>query len=145
MYIQFSLKRDYGFDLQEDTFLLQGGIEESPGPDRAYLEWPFEPDCPQTLGLWLATAPQAKKLLRAVLALRCGPAFCGGAPWRLSWIRNGRVHVRSHPLTVDQGLYLLTELRAHEVLDRQHHLFGRLEEGPLDLIDAERARRSRAI
>ncbi len=119
----------HGFDLQRDVHLLRGEIEQSPGPDRAYLLL----DAPrqETVGLWLTGQPHVVVLLQQVLALCTGPAFLGSTPWSLSWIRDGRVHGQRHPLTVDQGAYLLTELAGHEALDRRAHLFERQHEGPL--------------
>lgn len=119
----------HGFDLQRDVHLLRGEVEHSPGPDRAYLLL----DAPQqeTVGLWLTAQPQAAQLLAQVLALRTGPALLGSRPWSLSWIRDGRVHVQRHRLSVDQGAFLLTELAGHEALDRRAHLFERPHEGPL--------------
>lgn len=116
------------FDLQRDVHLLHGEIECSPGPDRAYLllDGPNQ----ETVGLWL-TPPSAAGLLEQVMALRTGPAFVSDVRWTLSWIRDARVHVRSHPLTVDQGAFLLIELADHEVLDRRVHLWQRQHEGRL--------------
>lgn len=118
-----------GFDLQRDVHLLRGELAHSPGPDRAYLLL----DAPQqeTVGLWLTGQPHAAALLAQVLALRTGPALLGSRPWALSWIRDGRVHVQRHRLSVDQGAFLLAELAGCEALDRRAHLFERPHEGPL--------------